>query len=153
MKKRILMLIGALTIISMVFISCSNNKSQTNITDETTAPTIAQTEISSEKAEKSTINASETKSQENTKSKSKSTTAKKKNNKKAEKVDLSTTTTRQTTEKEYLIAQNGTTRVVKTTVYVTTTEKKTTTKKHTTTKKGEISTNSDGSIDLPPEFD
>ena len=151
MKKRILMLIGALTIISMVFISCSNNKSQTNITDEATAPTIAQTEISSEKAEKSTINASETKSQENTKSKS--TTAKKKNNKKAEKVDLSTTTTRQTTEKEYLIAQNGTTRVVKTTVYVTTTEKKTITKKHTTTKKGEISTDSDGSIDLPPEFD
>ena len=45
MKKRILMLIGALTIISMVFISCSNNKSQTNITDEATAPTIAQTEI------------------------------------------------------------------------------------------------------------
>lgn len=151
MKKRILMLIGVLTIISMIFISCSNNQSQTNASDETTGPTIAQTEISSNITEKSTIKASEAKSQENTKSKS--TTAKKKNNKKAEMVDLSTTTTRQTTEKEYLIVQNGTTRVVKTTVYVTTTEKKTTTKKHTTTKKGEISTNSDGSIDLPPEFD
>ena len=129
MKKNILMLIGIFAIISIIFISCSNGNDKSNETI-TTPANATQSVIDNESEEISTLESDTTKKDISNKT-SKTSTTKKNKNTKIEKVNLSTTTTIQTTEKEFLVAQNGPTRLVKTTVYVTSTTKKTTTTKNT----------------------
>lgn len=134
MKNFICILLGFIVILS-AFVACSKSDSSksdgtyvSSIKDNDEEITTNQTvgDLGDEKTESSTNVSKQT-------SKSDKTTLKKNGSKKGKQEHISavTQTTRATTEKDVLIADKGTTRVIRTTVFVSTTEQ-TTSKKDST---------------------
>ena len=149
MKKIICILLGFIVILS-AFVACSkpgSGKSDgtyvSSINDDDKEITTNQTvgDLDDEKTESSTNGSKQI-------SKSDKTTLKKNGSKKGKQENISavTQTTRATTEKDVLIADKGTTRVIHTTVFVSTTEQ--TTSKEDSTDPSKTTTNHD----LPPDW-
>lgn len=131
MKKIICILLGFIVIL-LAFVACS--KTDSTVSDGayvssikgdgeeiTTNQTVGG--LSEEKTESSAKDSKQTSKSEKTNKKTKNN----KKNKKGRQEDISavTQTTRATTEKDVLIADKGTTRVIHTTVFVSTTEQTT----------------------------